>query len=284
MLASSIPGATGESTERDKDGGDLLDEIAARKLGPLIAEEEDLKSGTHAQYLAGIEKLRQEYERDLETIDITEQASDSQNYEKDRIQKAYETEKAAIAAEYETRISELVETLYNECDEKKRLVEQEVNSLDIASNTATAANFYYCQANKKTLRRRANEQSEVSEKRPRKHSPQHIVHLLPDAVIAHDVKLICNKNPYSIALAADDEDRHRKVTVDSNRLICDGKTFHRGQNVMCETVNYGKFPAIIQSMCEQFVQLRSTVPGDTRQVTATKDDLECGRVVVRKKY
>ena len=32
--------------------------------------------------------------------------------------------------------------------------------------------------------------------------------------------------------------------------------FHKSHNVMCETPNYGRFPAVIQSICEQFVQMK----------------------------
>jgi len=51
-----------------------------------------------------------------------------------------------------------------------------------------------------------------------------------------------------------------------------------------ETMNYGKFPAILQAVYDKYVQFKGSMAGDTRQVTATKDDLECGRVIVRKRY
>lgn len=51
------------------------------------------------------------------------------------------------------RLNELVESLYNEYEEKKRAVENEINAMDIASTSSTNFNYYYGYPNKKTLRR-----------------------------------------------------------------------------------------------------------------------------------
>uniref|UniRef100_A0A915DWD8 Uncharacterized protein n=1 Tax=Ditylenchus dipsaci TaxID=166011 RepID=A0A915DWD8_9BILA len=121
-----------------------------------------------------------------------------------RIEATYKLEEDAIQSDYEIRLNELVEGL-----------------------------------------RRANEQTESNEKRPRKHSPQSIVHLLPESAIAEDVKLICNypNTNSKTSVVDDDEGRHRKVTVDNNRLICDGKIFHKGQSVSVETVKLRQIPS-----------------------------------------
>jgi len=42
--------------------------------------------------------------------------------------------------------------------------------------------------------------------------------------------------------------------------------------------------ALVMQVNELTVQFRSSIPGDTRTVTATKEDLESGRVLVKKRY
>lgn len=51
------------------------------------------------------------------------------------------------------RLTELVENLYNEYEEKKRSVENEINAMDIASTSSTNFNYFYGYSNKKILRR-----------------------------------------------------------------------------------------------------------------------------------
>uniref|UniRef100_A0A914CYZ9 Sin3 histone deacetylase corepressor complex component SDS3 n=1 Tax=Acrobeloides nanus TaxID=290746 RepID=A0A914CYZ9_9BILA len=256
----------------------LSDVIFDERMKPLLEEKEHLENGTHPDFVVGLKKLETEYEEELGKI------ANREMLEKERIEAVYQHEKKAIEKEYENKLNELVEILSNECEEKKRQVEAEINSLDI--NTATNLNYYnYVYANKKTLRRRANEPPQVGEKRSRKRSPQNIVHLLPETDIAQDVKFICNTlNTTATTSLEDEEKQPRKISVENNKLTCDGKVYHKGQNVTVETVNYGKFPAIIHTVCERFVHFKSTMAGDTRQVMATKDDLECSRVIVRKRY
>ncbi|KAI1724218.1 sds3-like domain-containing protein [Ditylenchus destructor] len=264
----------------DVDHKKILCPLSEHKRNPVNEEESQLKDESHTAYLLEVEKIEEEYNRELELIDILEKGHT------ERIEAAYKVDEEAIASEYEIRLNEMVESLYNEYEEKKKVVETEVNSMDIASSQSTSSAYFYGYPNKKTLRRRANEQSEATERKQRKHSPQNIVHLLPESDIAQDVKLICNypSGTTATVLRVDEDGRHRKVTIDNTRLVCDGKIFHRGQNVSVETVNYGRFPAIIQTICEKFVQFRSIMAGDTRQVTATTKDFECGRVIVRKRY
>uniref|UniRef100_A0A914H111 tRNA (guanine(10)-N(2))-methyltransferase TRMT11 n=1 Tax=Globodera rostochiensis TaxID=31243 RepID=A0A914H111_GLORO len=72
---------------------------------------------------------------------------------------------------------------------------------------------------------------------------------------------------------------HRRVLLEQNKLILDGKTFHRFQNVYIELISSGRMPATIRSISEgRYAEFRSVITGDIRVITATKDDLESGRV------
>lgn len=69
------------------------------------------------------------------------------------IEMVHQNDSVALEKEYENRLNELIETLYNEAEEKKRAVENEINSMDLGSTSTNNSNYYYGYANKKTLRR-----------------------------------------------------------------------------------------------------------------------------------
>lgn len=207
-------------------------------MKPLLEEKAQLENGTHPDYVAGLKKLEKDYEEELEKIANRETVKltcfgDIVQLERERIDAVHQNEKRAIEKEYENKLNELVEILSNECEEKKRQVEVEINSLDI--NAANNLNYNFVIANKKTLRRyhsftqiddfrRANEPPQVGEKRARKRSPQNIVHLLPENAITQDVKYICNAlNTTAASSFEDEEKQHRKITIENNKLTCDGK-------------------------------------------------------------
>ncbi|KAL7076473.1 hypothetical protein ACQ4LE_004513 [Meloidogyne hapla] len=78
----------------------------------------------------------------------------------------------------------------------------------------------------------------------------------------------------------------RRVVLEFGKLSLDGKTYHRGQNVFIKSSNTGwkAMQALVMQVNELTIQFRSSIPGDTRTVTATKEDLESGRVLVKKRY
>ncbi|PIO70060.1 hypothetical protein TELCIR_08102 [Teladorsagia circumcincta] len=116
----------------------------------------------------------------------------------------------------------------------------------------------------------------IEKKKARAAAPA-IIHLLPEHIIAEDVRLLVPAESFPSVV------QHHKVHLDNGKLIYEGKTYQRGQALVVQTENYGAFAGMILSICEQYIQFRSTVPGDTRQVLATMDDLESGRVILRKK-
>lgn len=59
-------------------------------------------------------------------------------------------------------------------------------------------------------------------------------------------------------------------------------SYPRGQPLFIQTSAFAWFPVMILSMSEGWIQFRSSIPGDTRCVTATIEDLEAGRVLVSK--
>ena len=62
-------------------------------------------------------------------------------------------------------------------------------------------------------------------------------------------------------------------------------SFNRGLNqiMIVKSRTFGEFPAIILSLGENCLTVRSVIKGDPRHITITKADLESGRVKISKK-
>ncbi|KAF8354274.1 hypothetical protein PRIPAC_95897 [Pristionchus pacificus] len=73
-----------------------------------------------------------------------------------------------------------------------------------------------------------------------------------------------------------------KAQIDNQKLTYEGRAYPRGQPLFIQTSAFAWFPVMILSMSEGWIQFRSSIPGDTRCVTATIEDLEAGRVLVSK--
>ncbi|KAK5977790.1 Sds3 domain containing protein [Trichostrongylus colubriformis] len=237
-----------------------------QRISELEKELQLVEAGTHPKFLEKLREFQQKQADELEMIDIMYER------EKEAIERKYLMEHAAIQRELKEREDELVQTLLLELDDRIRFIEAEVAVLDVAGPACPTFSM-----NKKCLRRRPHDNPTPVEKKKARAAAPPIIHLLPEHIIAEDVRLLVP--PESIPSVV----QHHKVSLDNGKLIYEGKTYQRGQALVVQTENYGAFAGMILSICEQYIQFRSTVPGDTRQVMATMDDLESGRVILRKK-
>ncbi|VDP06535.1 unnamed protein product [Heligmosomoides polygyrus] len=225
-----------------------------------------VEDGTHPKLIEKQRELLSKQEDEQEMIDIMYER------EKDLIERKYQMEHAAIQKELKEREEELVQAMLMEIDDRARFIEAEVAVLDVAGPACPTFSM-----NKKCLRRRPHDTPSSTEKKKARSAAPAIIHLLPEHIIAEDVRLLAPAESIPSVV------QHHKVSLDNGKLIYEGKTYQRGQALVVQTENYGAFAGMILAMCEQYIQFRSTVPGDTRQVLATMDDLESGRVILRKK-
>lgn len=239
---------------------------AAARIAELLAELEMVEDGTHPKLIEKQRELLSKQEDEQEMIDIMYER------EKDLIERKYQMEHAAIQKELKEREEELVQAMLMEIDDRARFIEAEVAVLDVAGPACPTFSM-----NKKCLRRRPHDTPSSTEKKKARSAAPAIIHLLPEHIIAEDVRLLAPAESIPSVV------QHHKVSLDNGKLIYEGKTYQRGQALVVQTENYGAFAGMILAMCEQYIQFRSTVPGDTRQVLATMDDLESGRVILRKK-
>ncbi|TKR75677.1 hypothetical protein L596_016932 [Steinernema carpocapsae] len=244
----------------------------------LELEMEHLETGIHQALL---KKLN---ERDMKYLYDTKKLQAGIEWTRDDIDDEFATDDSSLRKELEGREHELLESLLNECDERKKQIEKDSNCDSFMLN-GSAVQY---PISKKFLRnRRGHDLTPDKRKLPK--TPGTVVCLLSEAEIAQDVRDINKVLPRDEIPRTHtqteflDTKRIKKVNVDSQRVSVDGKLFYRGQNLVVETANYGRFPALLQSIVEKVAHFKSTLPGDTRMVMATQDDLECGRVVIKKR-
>uniref|UniRef100_A0A914RQR8 Uncharacterized protein n=1 Tax=Parascaris equorum TaxID=6256 RepID=A0A914RQR8_PAREQ len=193
------------------------------KIQELKAELQLLHEFRHPKYLAAIQKLEADYKEELEFEETSEKvrsfpelfkrsskvffgflwtylecrlAADGcvtvngvmmsvLQLENERIMAEYEREQEAADKDLEERLTELMDTMIQECDEHKKHIEHEFHNLDI--NTASFSSY---PVNKKSLRRRPNEPTPFSEKRMRAKNPQQVVYTLPESELLSDLRVL----------------------------------------------------------------------------------------------
>ncbi|RCN53766.1 hypothetical protein ANCCAN_00260 [Ancylostoma caninum] len=237
-----------------------------QRIAELQEELRLVECGTHPKFLEKLREFQQKQADEMEMIEIMYER------EKEEIERKFRLEHAAIQRELKEREDDLVQALLLEVDDRIRFIEAEVAVLDVAGPACPTFSM-----NKKCLRRRPHDTPTSTEKKKARTTAPAIIHLLPEHIIAEDVRLLVPAESIPSVV------QHHKVSLDNGKLIYEGKTYQRGQALVVQTENYGAFAGMILSICEQYIQFRSTVPGDTRQVLATMDDLESGRVILRKK-
>ncbi|KAK6765591.1 hypothetical protein RB195_025479 [Necator americanus] len=237
-----------------------------QRIAELQEELRLVEAGEHPKFLEKLREFQQKQADEIEMIDIMYER------EKEEIERKFRLEHAAIQRELKEREDDLVQALLLEVDDRIRFIEAEVAVLDVAGPACPTFSM-----NKKCLRRRPHDTPTSSEKKKARTNAPAIIHLLPEHIIAEDVRLLVPAESIPSVV------QHHKVSMENGKLIYEGKTYQRGQALVVQTENYGAFAGMILSICDQYIQFRSTVPGDTRQVLATMDDLESGRVILRKK-
>ncbi|GMT06995.1 hypothetical protein PENTCL1PPCAC_29169, partial [Pristionchus entomophagus] len=180
------------------------------------------------------------------------------------------------------RKEEIQSWMMEDLEERIRSIETEINNLDVCGVGGP-------QSAKKQLRSGRpsvatvpidyvpEPEPEVPKKRAKPNSMQPLSFLLSETGIYRDLRRLGKLDLlHGRAIST------FKATIDNQKLIYESKSYPRGQPLFIQTEAYPWFPVIILSMNEGWVQFRSSIPGDTRCVTATIEDLEAGRVLVSK--
>lgn len=232
-------------------------QIYRDKLSELNNQLIKLDNGTHPKYLNGLEQLEHDYnERDHFIHSCFE-------LQKALIVTDFENEEKSANQEFEYRRNELKENLISELEEKRKQIETDVSDLlfDFADPKPLTT---------RKLRRRPNDPAPLPDRR-RRASPSQINLLLEDSEINEDLKLISkssskNASGRNSSLKNYDSESHfTDVRIEDGKLFFDKKWFHRGQNIVLESYDGGKWNAmIVQIGTNEIFVRKSTETGKTR--------------------
>ncbi|GMT35393.1 hypothetical protein PFISCL1PPCAC_26690, partial [Pristionchus fissidentatus] len=250
----------------------------------LLKEEEELDSEEHPEMAALLlQSLSEEPSQAQEAL-----RRQNLRYESDRsiVEGRFKKEVAIHNKKMDGRRAEIKSWLLEDLEERQRSgqVEAEIAALDFYGSSCAPT-----PSSKKHLRSGRPPVSavpvdyvpeptpEVPKKRTKPTVIQPISYLLSESGIYRDLRRLGK-----LDLLHGRAVTTHKVSLDNQKLTYEGKSYPRGQPLFIQTEAFPWFSVIILSLNDGWVQFRSTIPGDTRCVTATIEDLEAGRVLVSK--
>lgn len=116
------------------------------KLENLKKQLEDLKNEAHPEYTKRVKKLEQQYKERIRLNEIY------RDYLINCVERDYILEKSAAVKEYEEKKADLRENLLTDFEDKRKLIENERNSMELNSDAIDVK-----PAITRKLRRRPNE-------------------------------------------------------------------------------------------------------------------------------
>lgn len=160
---------------------ELREQMYLDKLSNLREQLYQLDAGVHPEFLRQLKRVELQRQERL----LLNEAF--QIYETERVEREYINEKKAALREFEDRKIELRESLVLELEDRRRLIENERQSIELLSDCAETK-----PVTTRKLRRRPNEPIPVPDKR-RRTSPAQLNHQLEDKDIIEDLKAILTK-------------------------------------------------------------------------------------------
>lgn len=257
---SMKPGDEENNASKYRPVDEMKEQCYRSRLAELRNQLAQLEAGCHPDFVNGLEQIKKNYEERKFAIKC--------NFElqQQRIANEFAAEERAANAEYEERRNEIKENLNADLEEKKRHFETENNDLTI--EIAEPRPII-----RRQLRRRPNDPIPMPDRR-RRASPAHINYMLDEDQIAEDLKQVqkiinevkssvreenrknraaerenagnnnansssgsknSNHNSSNSASAKSDPFIY-EARIEDGKLFYNKKWFHRGQNVMLESI------------------------------------------------
>lgn len=250
------------------------------KLENLKKQLEDLKNGTHPEYLKRIKKLEQQYKERIRLNEIYRE------YLVNCVERDYILEKNAAVKEYEEKKSDLRENLLTDFEDKRKQIEIERNNMELNCDTIDIK-----PAVTRKLRRRPNEPVPVVEKR-RKNTPGALVLQLEDKEIDSDLKMISRskvmtpiKQPcYSMngnSASSYAMDAFTEAKIEDGKLLYEKRWYHRGQPIFVEGKEYPRFAATISAIGNETIWVKKC--SDNNKVRIMTMQLSRGKISIKRR-
>ncbi|EDS43989.1 suppressor of defective silencing [Culex quinquefasciatus] len=148
------------------------------KLASLKKQLDELRSGTHPEYLRRVKKLEHQYSERIRLNEIYRE------YLINCVERDYILEKNAAVKEYEEKKVDLKENLMTDFEDRRKMIETERATMELTGDSVDVKPTIT-----RKLRRRPNEPLPVPEKR-RKPTTGQLVLLLDEKEVENDLKLI----------------------------------------------------------------------------------------------
>ncbi|XP_058444121.1 sin3 histone deacetylase corepressor complex component SDS3 [Malaya genurostris] len=174
----------GSSNHRNMDEPiEIKEQMYQDKLASLKKQLEELRSGTHPEYLRRVKKLEHQYNERMRLNDIYRE------YLISCVERDYILEKNAAVKEYEEKKIDLRENLMTDFEDRRKMIENERATMELTGDSIDLKPTIT-----RKLRRRPNEPLPVPEKR-RKPTSGQLVLLLDEKEVENDLKLISRGKP-----------------------------------------------------------------------------------------
>lgn len=157
---------------------EIKEQMYQDKLATLKKQLEELRSGTHPEYVRRLKKLEHQYNERIRLNEIYRE------YLISCVERDYILEKNAAVKEYEEKKIDLKENLVTDFEDRRKMIENERSTMELTGDSVDVKPTVT-----RKLRRRPNEPLPVPEKR-RKPTTGQLVLLLDEKEVENDLKLI----------------------------------------------------------------------------------------------
>ncbi|ULU00855.1 hypothetical protein L5515_004200 [Caenorhabditis briggsae] len=254
---------------------DFIRNAGHMSIDKLLEELDLLKRDTHPLLLTERRKIgKQRQVQDTRILRHRARAEDRAKHE-------YVTREREYTAQFEVRVRELEEEANGRVDEMEKYNIQEYGVIDITKAGGTQQSF---DTNKKTLRGRGGgnliEPATYFNSHPPTKIPEFNITLaFENARIRGDLFAIRNRLPSPVPGV---KKRNLNVTIIKPKLIFENRTFKHGEDVIVWCKTFNEIHAKLDIVNEKVIGLKGINGWDSRQLTATTEDLEEGRVIITK--
>lgn len=157
---------------------EIKEQMYQDKLASLKKQLEELRAGTHPEYVRRVKKLEHQYNERIRLNEIYRE------YLISCVERDYILEKNAAVKEYEEKKNDLQENLVTDFEDRRKMIESERATMELTGDSIDVKPTVT-----RKLRRRPNEPLPVPEKR-RKPTTGQLVLLLDEKEVENDLKLI----------------------------------------------------------------------------------------------
>lgn len=157
---------------------EIKEQMYQDKLASLKKQLDELRAGTHPEYVRRVKKLEHQYNERIRLNEIYRE------YLISCVERDYILEKNAAVKEYEEKKNDLQENLVTDFEDRRKMIESERATMELTGDSIDVKPTVT-----RKLRRRPNEPLPVPEKR-RKPTTGQLVLLLDEKEVENDLKLI----------------------------------------------------------------------------------------------